>query len=97
MKISPSASAFSAIRAPAVRDITAEEAAEWVAEEFHSLGDMRALETRIGIEAGIVASDVHQAGEFPMTQFAHETLLAELRAEYERQSLLMKPPSRTLH
>jgi hypothetical protein len=32
-----------------------------------------------------------------MTQFAHETLLAELRAEYTRQAMVMVSEPRTVH
>jgi hypothetical protein len=32
-----------------------------------------------------------------MTQFAHETLLAELRAEYSRQTIAMVSSPRTIH
>ncbi|MNU58955.1 hypothetical protein D3C71_481050 [compost metagenome] len=84
-------------RVPAARDITAEEAAEWVTEEFHTLGDIHAIEARIGLEASIVAENEHRAHEFPMTQFAHETLLAELRIEYSRLALAMVSAPRTLH
>lgn len=96
MKTSAAASAVIG-HAPAVRDITAEEAAEWVTEEFHALGDIHAIEARIGLEADIVESNAHRAGEFPMTQFAHETLLAELRIEYSRLALAMVSAPRTLH
>jgi hypothetical protein len=80
-----------------IRDITAEEAAEWATEEFHALGDIYAIEARIRIEAEIVAANADKADEFPMTQFAHEMLLAELRAEYARQTMMMVSEPRTLH
>lgn len=97
MKTSTVESSAVSGRAPAVQDITAEEAAEWVTEEFHALGDISAIEARIGIEAGVIASNAYRAHEFPMTQFAHKTLLAELQAEYARQSLVMVPTHDTFH
>jgi hypothetical protein len=99
MKTSAAVGSAAIGRAPAVRDITAEEAAEWVTEEFHALGDIGAIEARIGLEASIVADNAHRAHEFPMTHFAHETLLAELRAEYTRQAIAMAMVSapRTVH
>lgn len=79
------------------RDITAEEAAEWVSEEFLALDCIHAIEARIRIETDIIGANAHKAGAFPMTQFAHETLLAELRAEYARQAIAMVSTPRTLH
>lgn len=89
----------SAAAAPAgaIRDITAEEAAEWVTDEFHSLGDIHAIQARISLEEEIVAANAHKAAEFPTTQFAHETLLAELRAEFTRQAVAMVAEQRILH
>ena len=83
--------------APAVRDITAEEAAEWVTDEFHALGDIHAIQARIRVEEEIIEANAHKAAEFPTTQFAHETLLAELRAEFTRQTIAMVAEQRTLH
>jgi hypothetical protein len=97
MKTSAAESSALTGRAPVVRDITAEEAAEWVTEEFHAVGDIHAIEERIGVESTIVADNAHRAHEFPMTQFAHETLLGELRAEYTRQAMVMVSEPRTVH
>jgi hypothetical protein len=82
---------------PPVQDITPEEAADWVAEEFYSLTDIHAIEARIGVESSIVEANAPRADEFPWTQFAHESLLEELRAEYARQTLQMVSMPRTLH
>ncbi|NTF16918.1 hypothetical protein G6L37_00565 [Agrobacterium rubi] len=84
-------------REVAIRDITAEEAAEWVAEEFHALGDAHEIQARINLEIEIIEANAHKAGEFPMTQLAHEQLLVELRAEFERQTSAMVSEPRTLH
>lgn len=87
----------SAAPATAVRDITPEEAADWVTDEFHALGDIHAIEARIRIEEQIIEANAHKAAEFPTTQFAHKTLLAELRAEFTRQTIAMVAAQRVLH
>jgi hypothetical protein len=85
------------IQAPIVQDITLEEAADWVVEEFHALSDISAIEARIGLEAKIVAANAHREAEFPMTHFAHTKLLSELQDEYARQTMAMPYATCTVH
>jgi penicillin V acylase-like amidase (Ntn superfamily) len=97
MKFSAASHAIvSGSQAQDIRDITAEEAADWITDEFHAIADMHGILARIAVEEGIVENNKDN-GEFPMTQFAHETLLAELRAEYSRQTIAMVSSPRTIH
>lgn len=59
-------------------DITPDDVAAWVTDEFCSLQDVLAVAARIETEKQVLADNEHRAHLFPMAHFAHGALLAEL-------------------
>lgn len=80
-----------------MHDISIEEAADWVVEEFHALGDIHQIAARIREEEEVISTNADKATQFPNAHFAHERLLAELKAEFSRMTIAMLAQPRVLH